>query len=69
MAKSKDLKPDDLITATEGRRLLRCGPHKFKALMDEGTLATYEDPIDKRVRLVSRAEVEKLKASSVRKAA
>jgi hypothetical protein len=69
MAKSKDAKPDDLITATEGRGILRCGPHKFKELMDKGTLATFADPIDRRVRLVSRAEVERLKASSVRAAA
>lgn len=62
-------KPKDLITATEARKLLRCGPHKFKELMDKGTLSVYEDPIDRRVKLISRAEVEKLKASSIRKAA
>jgi len=59
-------KPKDLITATEARKILRCGPHKLKQLMDDGTLSDYSDPIDKRVRLVSRSEVEKLKASSVR---
>lgn len=69
MAKPKVERPDDLIKSTEARRLLRCGPHKLKELMDDGTLTVYSDPIDKRVKLVSRSEVERLKASSVRAAA
>ena len=61
-------KPNDLITATEARKILGCGPHKMKELLDDGTLETYDDPLDKRVRLVSRADVDALKRRSRRAA-
>lgn len=60
--------PADLITTTAARKLLGIGPHKMKDLL--GTeLTVYENKLDRRVKLVSRAEVEKLKAESVRRAA
>jgi hypothetical protein len=52
--------PKDLITTTEARQLLGVGKHKMKDLL--GTeLAVYTNPLDKRKKLVSRAEVLKLK--------
>jgi hypothetical protein len=53
--------PDDLITATEAQKLLQTSPNKIAALIKERRLTAYEDPLDKRVKLVSRSEVESLK--------
>jgi hypothetical protein len=62
-------RPIDLITNTEARHLLGVSPKKMADFIKAGTIKTYPDTIDGRVKLVSRAEIEKLKASSVRKAA
>jgi hypothetical protein len=52
--------PKDLITTTEARRLLGVGKHKMKDLL--GTeLQVYASKLDKRKKLVSKAEVLKLK--------
>lgn len=61
--------PQDLIKTTEARLLLGIGQHKMKDLLASGELTVYTNKLDKRVKLVSRAEVERLKASSVRAAA
>jgi hypothetical protein len=53
--------PKDLITATEARKLLNVSTYKLKHLLDEKALRVYTNPLDKRVKLVSRAEVLKLK--------
>jgi len=53
--------PQDLITATEAQKLLQTSPNKIAALIKEGRLTAYEDPLDKRVKLVSQSEVESLK--------
>lgn len=61
--------PKDLITATEARKLLGVSTYKLSKILESGDLDTYENTLDRRVKLVSRSQVEKLKASSVRKAA
>ncbi len=62
-------RPNDLITNTEARLLLGVSPKKMSDFIKSGKLKTWPDTIDGRVKLISRAEVEKLKASSVRAAA
>lgn len=61
-------RPADLITNTEARRLLGVSPKKMADLIKAGGLKFYSDTLDQRVKLISRAEVERLKASSVRAA-
>jgi hypothetical protein len=58
--------PSDLITATEARKILNVSTYKLREVLKAGELKTYSNSLDKRVKLVSRAEVEKLKASSIR---
>ncbi len=53
--------PTDLITAVEARRLLGVSPWKMTQLFGDGTLRHYPDPLDKRKKLVSKAEVLALK--------
>lgn len=53
--------PNDLITTTEARKLIGVSTHKMKALLDDKTLRVFYSPLDKRKKLVSRAEVEALK--------
>jgi hypothetical protein len=53
--------PNDLITAAEARRLLNISPWKMSQLLQAGKLRHYSDPLDLRKKLVSRAEVLKLK--------
>lgn len=62
-------RPTDLIRNTDARKLLGVSPIKMAELIRTGTLAHWPDPLDKRVKLVSKSEVERLKASSVRAAA
>lgn len=59
-------RPSDLITNTEARKLLDVSPKKMADLIKAGTIKAYPDTIDGRVKLISRSEIEKLKASSVR---
>jgi hypothetical protein len=50
--------PEDLITAEAARlEILRVSPKKMAALLKEGTIRHYPNPLDKRQKLVSRAEV------------
>lgn len=53
--------PGDLITATEARELLQTSPNKIADLIRDGVLKAYTSQLDKRKKLVSRAEVERLK--------
>lgn len=62
------MKPNDLITATEAQKILRASPNKIAALIRDGVLQSHSDPLDKRVKLVSRTEVEKLLSRSRRAA-
>jgi hypothetical protein len=62
MAASKSMVPHDskLITVTEARRLLGISANKMSALIGSGTLPYEQDPLDRRVKLVRRVDVEGL---------
>lgn len=53
--------PTDLIPVREARELVGISDYKMTALIKAGTVATYINPLDRRVKYVSRAEVLKLK--------
>jgi DNA-binding MarR family transcriptional regulator len=53
-------RPDDLIKVTAARKLMGVSPMKMAQLIKDGFLNTYDNPLDKRVKLVSRAEVNSL---------
>jgi hypothetical protein len=48
----------DLITTTEARSLLRISTKKMAELIRNKMLATHANPLDRRVKYVSRKEVE-----------
>jgi hypothetical protein len=50
----------ELITVTEARRILGISANKMSALIGSGTLPYEQDPLDRRVKLVRRADVEGL---------
>lgn len=54
-------KPTDLIAIAEARRLLGVSTMKMSQLIKEGFIRHFPDPLDKRVKLVSRAEALALK--------
>jgi excisionase family DNA binding protein len=56
--------PKDLITVAEARQLLSIGHTKMAQLIRDGFLRYYITPMDRRVRLVSRAAVEQLKTEA-----
>jgi hypothetical protein len=62
MASSKtvNMRNSDLINATEARKLLGISANKMAALIGSGTIPFEQDPLDHRVKLVSRKDVEKL---------
>jgi hypothetical protein len=62
MAASKAVIPhhSELITVTEARRILGISANKMSALIGSGTLPYEQDPLDRRVKLVRRADVEGL---------
>jgi hypothetical protein len=51
-----------LMTTTEARKLLGVSKRKMSALLAEGTLPFREDPLDKRVKLVNAADLERLRS-------
>ena len=51
-----------LMTTTEARKLLGVSKKKMSALLAEGVLPFREDPLDKRVKLVYSADLDKLRA-------
>jgi hypothetical protein len=51
---------NELMKVTEVQRLLGVSKKKMAALLAEGTLPYVLDPLDKRVKLVKRADVERL---------
>ena len=61
-------RPDDLISTTEARKLLGVSTVKMTQLIKSGTFIVYSDLLDRRVKLISRAEVEALKHRSVKAA-
>jgi hypothetical protein len=61
-------RPDDLISTTEARKLLGVSTVKMTQLIKHGVFTVYTDLLDRRVKLISRAEVETLKHGSVKAA-
>jgi hypothetical protein len=61
-------RPDDLIRTTEARKLLGVSTVKMTQLIKHRVFTVYEDLLDRRVKLISRAEVEGLKHRSVKAA-
>ena len=58
--KTADMRNTDLINATEARKLLGISANKMAALIGSGTIPYEQDPLDHRVKLVSRKDIEKL---------
>jgi hypothetical protein len=56
----QDERPNDLIKVTAARKLLGVSPMKMAQLIKDGYLRTFDNPLDRRVKLVSRAEVDSL---------
>ena len=61
-------RPDDLISTTEARKLLGVSTVKMTQLIKHGLFTVYTDLLDRRMKLISRAEVEALKHRSVKAA-
>lgn len=53
-------RPNDLIKVTAARKLMGVSPMKMAQLIKDGFLSTFDNPLDRRVKLVSRAEVDSL---------
>lgn len=49
--------PNDLIHSTEARKLLGISPYKMSKLIKAGVVQVYPDPLDDRVKLVSRSQI------------
>ncbi len=49
--------PKDLITVKEARKLLSISPLTMSRLLQSGTLRHFSNPLDRRSKLVSKAEV------------
>jgi len=60
---------EQLIKVTEAQRMLGVSKKKMASLLAEGTLPFELDPLDKRVKLVKFADVERLMELKLRKAA
>lgn len=56
----QEQRPNDLIKVTAARKLLGVSPMKMAQLIKDGFLRTFDNPLDRRVKLVSRAEVDSL---------
>jgi hypothetical protein len=54
-------KPTDLITTTEARKLLGISSATMTKLIRNAVVVTYSDPLDSRVKLVSKAAVLSLR--------
>ncbi len=52
---------DDLIKTAEAQKLLAVGKVKMAQLIKDGIVRYYTSPLDRRVKLVSRAEILALK--------
>ena len=53
--------PEDLISVAEARKLLGVSTVKIAQLLRSNLLRHFPDPLDRRVKLVSQAEVLRLK--------
>lgn len=60
----------DFMTAREAQERLGISNHKMWQLLEVDKILPYErDPLDRRVKLIKRADVERLKARSGKKEA
>lgn len=64
----KKVQPADLITIAEAQKILDVSTPKMAKLVKDGQLPYWRDPLDARVKLVSRQEVEALKSTKVKAA-
>ena len=55
------MEPTDLITTSEARRLLGVSAVKMAQLIRDGIIPHFPNPLDRRVKFVSKAQVEALK--------
>lgn len=53
---------EEFLTLTQARKLLGVSRTKLWTLVKEGQLTIYKDPLNKRVRLVRREDVERLRS-------
>ena len=53
--------PSDLVNVAEAQRILGVSHFKMSQLIKDGMLNHYPNPIDRRQKLLSKAEVESLK--------
>jgi excisionase family DNA binding protein len=51
---------DDFVTITEATRIMGVSRWTLYRLIDAGQLQTYRSPINRRVKLVKRADLERL---------
>jgi hypothetical protein len=58
--------PEELMTATEAQTLLGISAKGLARLLKSGELPYERDALDRRVKMVKRADVEKLAARSTR---
>ena len=58
--KTVDMRNSDMINVTEARKILGISANKMAALIGSGVIPFEQDPLDHRVKLVSRKDVEKL---------
>ena len=56
--------PSEYVTIAEARDLLRVSRSTMTSIVKRGQLATIDNPLDRRSRLIARAEVEALKRRS-----
>jgi hypothetical protein len=56
-----EVRPTDLISVSEARKVLGVSRFKIAELIRRELLHSYENPLDRRVKLVSRAELLTLK--------
>jgi hypothetical protein len=54
-------RPNDLISTAEARKLLGVSTVKMSQLLRDGDIRFFTDPLDKRVKLISRSEVTALR--------
>ena len=60
---------DELLTAHEAQEYLGVSKRKMWRLLQDGVLATQNDPLDARVKLIKRSDLDALKAQSKKVAA
>ena len=58
---------EEFMTVAQAREYLGIGKRKMADLIKEGTLQTRPDPLDERVKLIPRSDVEALKERSGKK--